>query len=76
MSQERPAHDLLFTHTGGKDRLPTAVTALRAINVDVQVIADFDVLAREALIKQLVEGLGGAWSEIECDWKVVNQAVA
>jgi hypothetical protein len=71
----KPAHDLLFTHTGGKDRLPIAITALRAINVEVQVVADFDVLAREALIKQLVEGLGGTWSEIEHDWKVVCGAI-
>jgi hypothetical protein len=71
----KPAHDLLFTHTGGKDRLPTAITALRAIKVDVQVIADFDVLARETLVKQLVEGLGGKWSEIERDWKVVSSAI-
>lgn len=74
--EHQPAHDLLFTHTGGKDRLPTAIAALRAIDVEVQVIADFDVLAREALLKQIVESLNGDWSAVERDWRVVHGAVA
>jgi hypothetical protein len=70
-----PAHDLLFTHTGGKDRLPTAIAALRAIDVDVKVIADFDVLSREALLKQIVEALNGNWSAVEREWRIVHSAV-
>jgi len=73
--ENRPAHDLLFTHTGGKDRLPTAIGALRAIDVAVQVVADFDVLTREALLKEIVEDLGGDWSTVERDWNVVHAAV-
>jgi len=73
--ENRPAHDLLFTHTGGKDRLPTAIAALRAINVDVQVVADFDVLTREALLERIVEDLGGDWNAVDRDWKVVHSAV-
>jgi hypothetical protein len=73
--EERPAHDLLFTHTGGKDRLPTAIAALRAVDVDVRVVADFDVIAGEALLKRIVERLDGDWSTIERDWKVVHSSI-
>jgi ABC-type transport system involved in cytochrome c biogenesis ATPase subunit len=70
-----PAHDLLFTHTGGKDRLPTAISALRAVKVDVQVVADFDVLADHVLLQQIIETLGGNWSDIERQWMIVRSAV-
>jgi hypothetical protein len=72
--QDERAPDLLFTHTGGKDRLPTAIRALRAIKVDVQVIADFDVLNSKRLLKEIVDGLGGVWADLETDWNAVVSA--
>jgi hypothetical protein len=71
----QPAHDLLFTHTGGKHRLPTAISALRAVRVDVQVIADFDVLADQALLRRIIEKLDGDWELFVGDWGVVNADV-
>lgn len=71
---QRP-HDLLFTHTGGKHRLPAAIAALNAIDVPVQAVADFDVLSDEGLLKRLVDGLDGDWSALETDWRIVTSAV-
>jgi len=35
--------DILFTHCGGKHRMPVVVKALRKLNVPVTVVADFDI---------------------------------
>lgn len=67
--------DLLFTHCGGKARMPTVVEALRAVSVPVRVIADFDVLRDKQPLKKIVENLGGDWSSIEDDWSVVKSAL-
>lgn len=74
-SSGQPAHDLLFTYTGGKHRLPAAIEALRAIEVEVRVIADFDVLADEDLLQRIVTALGGLWGDVETDWRIVRSAV-
>ena len=67
--------DLLFTHCGGKARMPTVVKALRAVSVPVRVVADFDVLREKQPLKRIVESLGGDWSRIEGDWQVVKSAL-
>lgn len=68
------AHDLLFTYTGGKDRLPVAISAMRAIDVDVQVITDIDVLASGRKMKELVEALGKSWAPYERDYNMTLTA--
>jgi hypothetical protein len=67
--------DLLFTHCGGKDRMPMVINALRAVRVPVRVIADFDVLRERQLLRQIVEGLDGDWTLLESDWSVVKAAL-
>jgi len=54
----------MFGHTGGKDRLPTAVSALAAVAVPMSVIAEIDVLSAEHPLRAIWEGLGGAWDQI------------
>lgn len=73
--QERRAADLLFTHTGGKHRLPAAIRAMAAIGVATRVVADMDVLSEGGLLRRIVEALGGDWSSIERDWEVTRSAV-
>jgi len=67
--------DIMFTHCGGKHRLPVAVSALRHLDVPVGVVADFDVLREEQPLKRLVELLGGEWSSVEPVWKRVKAHV-
>ena len=38
------APDILFTHCGGKNRMNDVVSALKAVDVPVIAICDFDIL--------------------------------
>ena len=67
--------DLMFTHCGGKARLPVVIRALREVDVPVRAVADFDVLSEEEPLKSIVESLGVDWSEIQADWRIVKTAV-
>lgn len=67
--------DLLWTHCGGKARMPTVIGALRAVDVPVRVIADFDIFREEQPLRRIVEGLGGDWSAVQGDWTVVKSAL-
>jgi len=70
-----PASDLLFTHCGGKGRLPRAIRALRALDVPVVAIADVDALREHQLLSEIVEALGGSWSDLRTDWATVAAAM-
>jgi energy-coupling factor transporter ATP-binding protein EcfA2 len=67
--------DVLFVHCGGKHRIPTAVKALKNLNVPIKVISDFDVLNNINPIKEIYEDLGGIWADIESDWKIVKSEI-
>lgn len=67
--------DLMFTHCGGKARLPVVIRALREVDVPVRAVADFDVLSEEEPLKSIAESLGIDWSEIQTDWRLVKTAV-
>jgi hypothetical protein len=54
--------DLLFTASGGKDRLHVAASAMTAASVPVRAIADFDLLRDEVAVKRLVEALGAEYT--------------
>jgi energy-coupling factor transporter ATP-binding protein EcfA2 len=61
---QRPRPDVMFAHTNGKNKLPTAVSAMAAVGVPVSVIADIDVLDNDQPLRGIWEGLGGEWAEI------------
>ncbi|MCW5799765.1 MAG: AAA family ATPase [Nitrospira sp.] len=61
--------DLMFTHCGGKDRMPKLIKAMRALAVPMRVIVDFDILSAEQPLRPIVEALGGNWAEIGVDWR-------
>jgi len=67
--------DLMFTHCGGKARLPIVIRSLREVDVPVCAVADFDVLADQQPLRSIVEALGADWSQFEADWCVVKMAV-
>ncbi|MHA8101878.1 ATP-dependent nuclease [Aquirufa nivalisilvae] len=69
------APDILFIHCGGKHRIPTAIKALRKLNVPIQVVSDFDVLNDMNPIKEIFEDLGGVWTDIENDWKILKNGI-
>ncbi|ACB51369.1 unknown [Crocosphaera subtropica ATCC 51142] len=67
--------DFLFVHCGGKHRVSSVVKALKQLNVNVNSILDFDVLNNQNPLKQIFEELGGDWSIIEKDWKLVKTKI-
>lgn len=67
--------DLLFTHCGGKARMKTVIEALRAVDVPVRAVADFDVLREKEPLRSIVQGLGGEWASVEDDWRVLKSAL-
>jgi hypothetical protein len=56
--------DVLFVQAGGKHRMATLAEALRSLDVDVDVIADFDLLNDESVVEGAVKALGGDWAEV------------
>lgn len=73
--EETKRPDLMFTHCGGKARLPVVIRALREVDVPVKVVSDFDVLSDEQPLRAITEALGVAWETIEGDWKTVKSAI-
>ncbi|MEM8967533.1 MAG: AAA family ATPase [Bacteroidota bacterium] len=69
------APDILFIHCGGKHRIPTAIKALKRLNVPIKVVSDFDVLNDTNPLKEIFEDLGGVWADIENDWKLVKREI-
>jgi len=56
------APDILFTHCGGKSRVKDITKALKAVNVPVVAICDFDLLNASQNLKPLAESLGLEWN--------------
>lgn len=53
--------DILFTHCGGKARVKDVVSALKAVNVLVVAITDFDILRDSHEMKSLIVVFGLDW---------------
>lgn len=58
------APDVLFTHCGGKSRAKDVVSALKAVNVPVVAICDFDLVDSSQDFKPLIEAFGEDWELI------------
>jgi predicted ATPase len=67
--------DIMFTHTGGKERIPSAIRALRGLNIPVIAVTDFDLLNDDMLLQKMSLEAGCSWQDIKDDWKKVKDAV-
>lgn len=63
--------EALFIHCGGKQRMARVVAALRALNVDVKLIPDIDVLNDEEVLKGIVDAYGIEWETIKVDYRIL-----
>lgn len=71
-SEGEVAPDVLFTHCGGKARMKDVVTALKAVNVPVVAICDFDLLNSSQIFKPITASFGLDWdSALFVDMKVI-----
>lgn len=71
---QRP--DVMFTSCGGKQRMPLVIRALKALDIVVSVIVDFDVLSDEKDLRDIVTALGHSWDNIRPTWRQVNAALS
>lgn len=71
--ERRP--ELLFTHCGGKHRLHTAIQALRAVQVPMLTVGDFDLLREKDVLRRVYEAAGGEWTTLERDHAVMSSAL-
>jgi len=67
--------DLLFLSSAGKDRFPVVVKALKALEVPMLVIADFDLYNNENPMRKIYEDLGGDWEDIRVDFLKIKKSI-
>lgn len=67
--------DFMFTHCGGKSRMPLIIRSLRGLDVPISIVTDFDVLNSENPLSEIVEAAGGNWADVKDDWKKVKRSV-
>lgn len=66
------APDVLFAHCGGKTRVKDVVSALKAVNVPVVAVCDFDLLNASQNFKPIVAAFGVDWdSVLSADMKTI-----
>lgn len=63
--------ETLFIHCGGKHRMAKTATALKALNVNVKLVSDIDVMNDEKVFKGIVEAFGVEWTSIQKDYNTV-----
>lgn len=63
--------EALFIHCGGKQRMAKISRALRALNIDVRLIPDLDVLNDEGVFRSIIEAYGINWNIIERDYRLI-----
>ncbi len=61
------APDILFTHCGGKCRAKDVVAALKAVNVPVVSVCDFDLINQSSNLRPLIESFGVDWETMFSD---------
>ena len=61
----------LFIHCGGKHRMAKISSALLALNIDVRLIPDIDILNDEKVFKETVEAFSVDWETIQGDYHIL-----
>lgn len=75
-SRGEVAPDILFTHCGGKSRAKDVVKALKAVEVPIVAVCDFDLLNSSQNFKPLVAAFGLEWkSTLEVDMKIIYDSM-
>lgn len=63
--------ETLFIHCGGKQRISKIARALRALNIDVRIIADIDILNNENVFRECIESCNIQWCDILNQYKTI-----
>lgn len=74
-SLKRPS-ELLFTYSSTKSRMAVVASALRAVQVPVVVVGDFDLLRKEPNdLQKLVKDMGGNYENFRSDHEKVAKSL-
>ena len=57
--------ETLFIHCGGKHRMAKIIAAMRALNIDIRLITDIDILNDETVFKRTIEAYNIEWTQIQ-----------
>lgn len=63
--------ETLFIHCGGKHRMSKIAAALNALNIEVKLITDIDVLNDAKVFQGIVEAFGIEWNDISSDYNIL-----
>ena len=63
--------EVLFIHCGGKHRMAKISTSMRALNIDIRLIPDIDILNDETIFKNIVEAYGIDWTSLQSDYNII-----
>lgn len=63
--------EALFIHCGGKHRMAKISTSMHALNIDIRLIPDIDVLNDETVFKNIVEAYGIDWTSLQSDYNII-----
>ena len=69
--EEGKYSETLFVHCGGKHRMAKTAAALLALNIDVRLIPDIDVMNNEVIFKGIAETFGIDWDSIKKDYNIL-----
>lgn len=64
--------ETLFIHCSGKHRMARIASALKALNIQVKLIPDIDVLNDVNIFKGIVDAFGIEWKRIEKSYNTIN----
>nr|WP_294926579.1 AAA family ATPase [uncultured Flavobacterium sp.] len=70
-----PSPDILFVSSGGKERFPVIIRALRILEVPLKIIGDFDWYHNENPLRKTYEELDGNWNDIKTDFYKVKKSI-
>lgn len=56
---------------GGKHRMARISSSLRALDIDIRLIADIDILNDETIFKNIVEAYDINWSDLQRDYNIL-----
>lgn len=71
---DRQEEDIMFLPTGGKGRVASVMTALKALGVPCAAILDADALREKHILSALVKASGGTWETLRPLWDEINEA--
>lgn len=67
--------DVMFTYSGGKERLKVMAAALVPLKVPISIVADIDILDDLDKFKALTDSINIPWCDLEKDGRVVFEYV-